>query len=111
MIKKVAGSEFQVTKRTIAATKLQDEDALVSIRPIRDVQDVVLMTENGFVLRFPAEEVSEKKKGAVGVRGMKLQKNDSVEEVYLFEPFETGEKRWNRNTNEKVGRSYGNGRN
>ena len=65
--------------------KLQDEDALVSIRPIRDVQDVVLMTENGFVLRFPAEEVSEKKKGAVGVRGMKLQKNDSVEEVYLFE--------------------------
>ena len=85
MIKKVAGSEFQVTKRTIAATKLQDEDALVSIRPIRDVQDVVLMTENGFVLRFPAEEVSEKKKGAVGVRGMKLQKNDSVEEVYLFE--------------------------
>ena len=70
MIKKVAGSEFQVTKRTIAATKLQDEDALVSIRPIRDVQDVVLMTENGFVLRFPAEEVSEKKKGAVGVRGM-----------------------------------------
>ena len=85
LIKKVAGSEFQVTKRTIAATKLQDEDALVSIRPIRDVQDVVLMTENGFVLRFPAEEVSEKKKGAVGVRGMKLQKNDSVEEVYLFE--------------------------
>ena len=85
MIKKVAGSEFQVTKRTIAATKLQDEDALVSNRPIRDVQDVVLMTENGFVLRFPAEEVSEKKKGAVGVRGMKLQKNDSVEEVYLFE--------------------------
>ena len=85
MIKKVTGSEFQVTKRTIAATKLQDEDALVSIRPIRDVQDVVLMTENGFVLRFPAEEVSEKKKGAVGVRGMKLQKNDSVEEVYLFE--------------------------
>ena len=85
MIKKVAGSEFQVTKRTIAATKLQDEDALVSIRPIRDAQDVVLMTENGFVLRFPAEEVSEKKKGAVGVRGMKLQKNDSVEEVYLFE--------------------------
>ena len=85
MIKKVAGSEFQVTKRTIATTKLQDEDALVSIRPIRDAQDVVLMTENGFVLRFPAEEVSEKKKGAVGVRGMKLQKNDSVEEVYLFE--------------------------
>ena len=72
---------YDMTKKE----SMQDEDALVSIRPIRDVQDVVLMTENGFVLRFPAEEVSEKKKGAVGVRGMKLQKNDSVEEVYLFE--------------------------
>ncbi len=27
---------------------------------------------------------SEKKKGAVGVRGIRLQKNDELEEVYLF---------------------------
>ncbi len=31
MIKKVEGSEFQVSKRTIAATKLQDEDALIGV--------------------------------------------------------------------------------
>lgn len=80
----MAGSEFQVTKRTIAATKLQDEDALVSIRTIRDVQDVVLMTENGCA-PFPGGRSFGEEKGAVGVRGMKLQKNDSVEEVYLFE--------------------------
>lgn len=55
-------SEFQVTKRTIAATKLQDEDALVSIRPIRDVQDVVLMTENGFVLRFRRKKFRRRKR-------------------------------------------------
>jgi len=36
-------------------------------------------------LRFPATDVPEKKKGAVGVRGMKLQKKDELEQVYLFE--------------------------
>ena len=85
MIKKVDGSEFQVSKRTIAATKLQEEDEVVSIQALRDGQNVVLQTENGYFLRFPAEEVAEKKKTAIGVRGIKLQKNDVLESVYLFE--------------------------
>lgn len=85
MIKKVEGTEFQVAKRTIAATKLQDNDTVVSVQVISDNQNVVLQTRDGYFLRFPAEEVSEKKKGAVGVRGMKLRKNDEVERAYLFE--------------------------
>lgn len=85
MIKKVDGSEFQVSKRTIAATKLQEEDEVVSIQALRDGQNVVLQTENGYFLRFLAEEVAEKKKTAIGVRGIKLQKNDALESVYLFE--------------------------
>ncbi len=85
MIKKVDGSEFQVSKRTIAATKLQDEDEVVNVQVIQENQNVVLQTENGYFLRFLSEEVSEKKKTAIGVRGMKLQKNDMLENVYLFE--------------------------
>ncbi|MCI8640174.1 MAG: DNA topoisomerase 4 subunit A [Coprococcus sp.] len=85
MVKKVEGSEFQVSKRTIAATKLAPDDEVVSVQIISDNQNVVMMTENEYVLRFPAEEVSEKKKSAVGVRGMKLQKKDAVESVFLFE--------------------------
>lgn len=85
MIKKVDGSEFQVSKRTIAATKLQDDDELVSVQVINEVQNVVLQTENGYFLRFLPEEVAEKKKMAIGVRGIKLQKNDVLESVYLFE--------------------------
>ena len=85
MIKKVDGSEFRVSKRTIAATKLQGEDEVVGIEALRDGQNVVLQTENGYFLRFPAEEVAEKKKTAIGVRGIKLQKNDVLESVYLFE--------------------------
>ena len=85
MVKKVGGSEFQVTKRTIAATKLQPEDEVVNIRVVTENQHIVLQTADGFFLRFPAAEVTEKKKGAIGVRGIRLKKDDALTNVYLFE--------------------------
>ena len=85
MIKKVEGTEFQVAKRTIAATKLQEEDALIHVSVVTENQNIVLQTKGGYFLRFPADEIPEKKKGAVGVRGIKLQKKDELENVYLFE--------------------------
>ena len=48
-------------------------------------QTLVLATKGGFFLKFLAAEVPEKKKGAVGVRGIKLQKKDELEHVYLFD--------------------------
>ena len=84
MIKKVKGNEFQVAKRTIAATKLQEDDELISVQVITDDQHVVLQTTDGYFLRFSAQEVAEKKKAAVGVRGIKLRKNDELEQIYLF---------------------------
>ena len=85
MIKKVDGTEFQVSKRTIAATKLQESDSLIAVKVVNDSQNVVLQTKNGYFLRFHATEVPEKKKAAVGVRGIRLQKKDELENVYLFE--------------------------
>ena len=85
MIKRVAGTEFQVAKRTIAATKLQDEDVLISVAVVNENKNVVLQTKNGYFLRFPAADVPEKKKAAVGVRGIRLQKKDVLEAVWLFE--------------------------
>lgn len=85
MIKKVEGTEFQVAKRTIVATKLQDADELVSVQVVNDSQQTVLQTKGGYFLRFSAVDVPEKKKGAVGVRGIKLQKKDELEQVHLFE--------------------------
>lgn len=84
MIKKVKGNEFRVAKRTIAATKLQEDDELISVQVITDDQHVVLQTKDGYFLRFSAQEVAEKKKAAVGVRGIKLRKNDELEQIYLF---------------------------
>ncbi|MDD2978760.1 MAG: DNA topoisomerase 4 subunit A [Hespellia sp.] len=85
MIKRVEGSEFQVAKKTIAATKLQEEDEVIAVTIVNDVQNIVLQTKGGYFLRFPASEVPEKKKGAVGVRGIRLAKDDELENLYLFE--------------------------
>lgn len=82
MLKIVDGGEFDVSKRTVAATKLQEEDEVVSVAILKEQTNIVLRTAGGYFLRFPIEEIPEKKKGAVGVRGMKLVSKDYVEEVY-----------------------------
>ncbi|HKM03715.1 MAG TPA: DNA topoisomerase (ATP-hydrolyzing) [Lachnospiraceae bacterium] len=83
MLKIVDGGEFDVAKRTVSATKLQDNDEVISIVLLNEQRNIVLQTTDGFFLRFPIEEIPEKKKGAVGVRGMKLVGTDQVEEVYF----------------------------
>ena len=85
IVKKVDGSEFLVAKRTIAATKLGDGDELLSVQIINAKQSVVIQTQGGYFLRFHGSEISEMKKPAAGVKGIKLQMKDLVENVYLFE--------------------------
>ncbi len=85
MVKQVAGSEFDVSKRTIAATKLQEQDAVVAVHASAEQSHIVLTSKNGFFLRFPVSEIPVKKKTAVGVRGMKLAEGDEVAGVYWIE--------------------------
>lgn len=82
MLKVVDGGEFDVTKRTVAATKLAEGDSVVSVTALTDQRNIVLQTRAGFFLRFAVDEIPEKKKGAIGVRGMKLGDGDQVENVY-----------------------------
>lgn len=86
MMKVVDGGEFDVSKRCVAATKLQDGDALVSVEILQEQRNVVLQSRDGYFLRFALEEVPEKKKAAVGVRGMKLSASDEIEAVYYTRP-------------------------
>ena len=82
MMKIVDGGEFDVTKKTVASTKLGDDDEIVSVAVIHEQTHIILQSEQGFFLRFSIDEIPEKKKGAIGVRGMKLTSDDSIEEVY-----------------------------
>ena len=84
MLKQVAGEEFDAAKRTITATKLQEEDEVLSVVCMEGVEQMVLQTRQGFFLRFAVEEVPQKKKGAVGVRGIRLGEGDRVEAVHYM---------------------------
>ncbi len=82
MMKIVDGGEFDVSKRTVAATKLGEGDRVVSVMALTEQNNIILRTKEGFFLRFPIGEIPEKKKSAVGVRGMKLNAKDKIEQVY-----------------------------
>ncbi len=82
MLKVVDGGEFDVTKRTVAATKLSDGDEVVSVAIYKEQRNIILQSQEGYFLRFSIEEIPEKKKSAVGVRGMKLGAKDSLAAVY-----------------------------
>lgn len=82
MIKIVDGGEFDVSKRTVVATKLSENDKVVNVCSIHEQRNIVLQSKDGLFLRFPIEDIPEKKKGALGVRGMKLGEKDLIEAVY-----------------------------
>ncbi len=87
-MKVVDGGEFDVAKRTVAATKLNDDDEVVNVTVLKEQKTVVLVSENGYFLRFNVSDIPEKKKTAVGVRGMRLDSKDSIRDVYYLGEFE-----------------------
>ena len=82
MLKVVDGAEFDVAKRTTAATKLADGDEVLLVTPLLENQTLVMQSEKDFFLRIDASVIPEKKKGAVGVRGMKLGAGDALAAIY-----------------------------
>ncbi len=84
LVKLVPGEEFETNNRTVAATKLQDEDGIISVQVVEGQTDVVLQTSAGVFLRFQTEEIPEMKKNARGVRGIKLAPGEELETVYLL---------------------------
>ena len=83
LVKTVSGGEFETRMKTMNATKLAEGDSLVFAGVITDQKYAVLMTANGYLLKFPLDQIPEKKKAAAGVAGIKLSKEDYVERVVL----------------------------
>lgn len=85
MTKQVKGEEFDVVKRTIASTKLGEDDEVIMVQQCDTMDYLVLQSKDGYFLRFLKEEIPEKKKAAVGVRAMKMADTDYLENAYLVE--------------------------
>lgn len=85
-VKIVSGGEFDVTRLTIQATRLDEDDRLVMAGAITDQQNIVLRTQEGFFLKYSLEEIPEQKKTARGVRGIRLSVKDEVEDAWILNP-------------------------
>ena len=59
------------------------EDVKEEKKPVITNKMVVIQTKDGVFLRFKLSEVPEKKKGAIGVRGISLGKLDEIDKIYI----------------------------
>ena len=84
MVKAVPGTEFDVIKKTVAATKLTLDDRVVFVSGLGDALSLVLQTRGGMFLRFAVEDIPEQKKNAIGSRGIRLSGDDTVENAWLL---------------------------
>lgn len=91
MLKQVDGAEFVVSKKTTAATKLSDGDEVLFVQPLTGGETMVMQSQKDLFLRIVCESVPEKKKTAVGVRGMKLDKGDELKRIYVLKEGESAD--------------------
>lgn len=91
-IKLVSGAEFETGRQMIAATKLDTDDEVVGVimlsasDVLTGTKKVILLTKDGLSLGFPLSEVSELKKTSRGVKGITLEKEDTVAFATVVHP-------------------------
>lgn len=82
LVKIVDGSEYDVRRKTIAATKLQEGDSVCAVIEADHYNQLVLTTRSGYFLKFALSGIPVMKKNAIGVKGISLISEDSVDAVY-----------------------------
>lgn len=79
MIKKVDISNFEAVRRSgLIAIKLKNDDELEWVKPSSGKDEIILVTALSQAIRFKEKNVRSMGRGAAGVRGIRLKKNDEV---------------------------------
>ncbi len=84
MVKIVDGSEFNVERKTIASTKLAEDDEVIGVFRLEKSEFVVLQSKAGYFLKLALTDIPEMKKTAVGNHGIKLGAKDEIDSAYVF---------------------------
>ena len=79
LVKKTALDEYIKTskKSGIAAINIKDDDELVSVNLIKD-EPVIIITKNGYTIKFNSMEVGAMGRITQGIKGINLSKDDNV---------------------------------
>ena len=80
IIKKIELAQFaNPRKGGIKAIKVAEtNDVLIGVKPLRDGQEILLVTAKGQAIRFKSEDVRAMGRASYGVTGIKLDKGDRV---------------------------------
>ena len=86
-IKRVERKEFSPWRtyksKSVKYAKLKDEtDQIVAVAPIK-LDDVLLISQNGYALRFNIEEVPVVGSKAAGVKAMNLKEDDVLQSAFI----------------------------
>jgi DNA gyrase subunit A len=86
-IKKTFIKNFaNIKKSGIIAIGLEDGDVLTGVGHTNGKYEIMVGTKEGMSIRFPESNIRAMGRGAKGVRGMKLGKNDRVVGMEVVEP-------------------------
>ncbi len=79
LIKKTGLSLFSKPRNSgIVAIKLNNNDSLIDVKIVDKKDEIFLATKEGMAIRFNSNEIREIGRTGMGVRGIKLGKEDSV---------------------------------
>lgn len=79
LVKKVELSAFANVRRSgLIAIKIKDDDKLIWVKPTSGSDHIQLITANGQAIRFKETDVRDMGRGAAGVHGIRLHKDDKV---------------------------------
>lgn len=83
LIKQTLCSELISNRSVVVATKLEDDDEVIQITPIREEdEDILVFSKKGYILRFSINEIPVLKKNAKGVKAVSLMEEDVIEGFY-----------------------------
>ncbi|GIO28206.1 DNA gyrase subunit A [Ornithinibacillus bavariensis] len=84
--KRTSLSQFaNIRKGGLIALGLRDDDELISVRLTDGTKDIMIATKNGYLIRFPEEQVRLMGRTAAGVRGISLRGDDEVVSMEILE--------------------------
>ena len=67
-----------IRKSGLIVMNMRGNDELVSVRPVKNDDDVIMVSEQGQSIRFRASEVTPRSRTAGGVKGMRLRTADRI---------------------------------
>jgi len=83
-VKKLRGGDLKNAHRGgIRAMGVVEGDELIDVSVLRGGEDIILVTKNGMVVRFPEAQVRPMGRSAKGVRGAKLRRGDHIVSVII----------------------------